>query len=371
MYSINDLVLYVSQQFIKDILNSMTDWVRIIDFNSKIIFANKSMIAGLGKDPTGDTCYRIFKKSNRCENCISQKSILENNIFKKEEVINDRYFSILSSPIKNNANCIIAVLEILRDVTNYKKLQNDLQIKNSHYEKELTFAKTIQSKLLPWDFSSKDIQFSFKYIPSQYLSGDLLDIFYIDKDHIGLYIADVSGHGASSALLTVYIYSKFCKSVYSPAKALESLYTDFNSTNMNEKLYITIFYMIIDLKNKTLIYSNAGHSAPPILFENDSYDILRVPGIPISNWLKKPDYIDHKKKLSSNNKIFLYTDGITELKNEETSKQFSEEKMLKLIKANIFNIEVTLDLLINEIYNFKKNNIKFNDDITFAILELN
>jgi sigma-B regulation protein RsbU (phosphoserine phosphatase) len=366
----NKLLDYMECNYVKDILNSMSDWVRIIDPDSKILYANDAMKKDLKRDPTGDICYHAIEKNSKCENCISQKAFENTTTFRKEEIVGGKCFNVSSSPIKNDEGCITAVVEVLRDVTKYKNLQENLKSKNSQLKNNLSFAKTIQNKLLPWDFKSNDVNFSFKYIPSEYLSGDLLDIFYIDDTHIGLYIADVSGHGVSSALLTVYIYSKFNKKELSPSKTLENLFIDFNSTNMNEDLYITIFYMIIDIEKNTITYSNAGHSAPPIIFNRENFLVLRSPGIPISNWLESPEYIEHKKMLSKKDKIFFYTDGITELRKPDCSKQFSEERMLKIIQSSIFDIEMTLEILIEEIYKFNNSNKNFNDDITLALLEL-
>ncbi|MDF2523399.1 MAG: putative sensor protein [Clostridiales bacterium] len=357
--------------FIKDIINGMYDWVRVIDKDNNIIFLNDAMAEGVGSNSIGIKCYNAIGKSSPCENCVSRKAIFDGKSYEKEEVMGNRIFSVMSSPLTNNSGEVIAAVEVLRDITDMKQLQKKIAVQNNKLQEELLTAKRLQYSLLPWNFSDKRISFSFRYNPCEALGGDFLDIFNIDDDHIGLYIADVSGHGVPASMLTVYLRSAIDKKSLSPSAALEKLYTDFNSSNILNDLYITVFYAVINLKDHTITFSNAGHNVIPILFNQNNLEILSSAGIPISDWLISPQYQDHRLPFYMGDRLFLYTDGLVEIRNVN-NEQYGEERLLNILLGSKNSIEYTLDEILSQISVFVKDEQLINsyDDITMALLEL-
>ena len=222
----------------------------------------------------------------------------------------------MSSPVRNNKGEIIYVVEVLRDITEMKLLQEEIIMQNKKLKEDLAIARKLQCSLLPKNILDTRFDFSFIYKPCEALGGDFVDIFKIDENHAGIYIADVSGHGVSASMLTVFLKSSIDKKLTSPAAALSKLYTEFNRSKYDNDLYITVFYAIIDLENNLLYYSNAGHSVCPIVYNNREFKILYSAGVPISDWIDTPAYEDKLLKLEAGDKLFLYTDGITELKNK-------------------------------------------------------
>ena len=105
------------QEFIRDIIDAMYDWVRVIDRDDCMIYINKAMQQGLADYPAGSKCYEALGRTGPCENCISRKSVFDGKTCEKEEIISDRIFSVMSSPVKNKDGDIIAVVEVLRDIT--------------------------------------------------------------------------------------------------------------------------------------------------------------------------------------------------------------------------------------------------------------
>jgi sigma-B regulation protein RsbU (phosphoserine phosphatase) len=93
---------------------------------------------------------------------------------------------------------------------------------------------------------------------------------------------------------------------------------EFNKNGFDHNVYMTVFYAIVNLRHLTITYSNAGHNVCPVVFnikDNKRFEILMAPGIPISNWLEKPGYIDSVLPLTESDRLFFSTDGIIELKN--------------------------------------------------------
>jgi sigma-B regulation protein RsbU (phosphoserine phosphatase) len=222
--------------------------------------------------------------------------------------------------------------------------------------------------LILWD---DKLDFNFIYQPCETLGGDFIDIFKLDDDHIGLYVADVSGHGVAASMLTMFLRTALDKSLLSPAKALTQLYANFNKNDFFSELYIAVFYVIIDTKNYTMTYSNAGLNVCPILFSGDGIQILRAPGIPISNWVESPDYIEITTSIKPKDRLFLYTDGIIEIRNKKND-QFGEERVVKHLLESELPPSQNLSELIKKAISFSNssNEDDILDDITVALIDI-
>jgi phosphoserine phosphatase RsbU/P len=362
---------YAGTNFIEDIINGMYDWVRVLDRNYNIMYINKSMSEALDGLQVGEKCYKATGRTSPCANCVSRKAVFEGTAHEKEEVIGGRIFSVMSSPVKNYEGEIVGVVEVLRDVTQMRQLQKKLLEQNKKLQADLSMARKLQCSLLPKNLPENKIDFSFIYKPCEAIGGDFLDIFKIGEDHIGIYIADVSGHGVSASMLTVFLRSTINKHLLSPAAALEQLYKDFNDSSLDQDLYITVFYAIINIKDKSLVFSNAGHNVCPVVFNKNKFEILLSAGIPISNWTSTPSYTDSTMNLNGGDRIFLYTDGIVELKNKN-GEQYGEKKLLNILLSDSSSLNETLNNIINSACTFSEivNPAEMHDDITMALLEI-
>jgi sigma-B regulation protein RsbU (phosphoserine phosphatase) len=357
--------------FIEDILNGMYDWVRVVDFDNNILYMNRSMREDLGiKTPCGK-CYELLGRSEPCINCISRKAILNGISGEKEEVVNDRTFSVMSSPLRDAEGKVIAAVEVLRETTQLRRLYEKTQEQNLILKKDLEMARKLQSSFLPGPIRDPRADLSIIYMPCEALGGDFVDIFYIDSSHIGIYIADVSGHGVQASLLTVFLRSSLNKKQLSPSAALEELYREFNRSRLDEELYISVFYSIIDLDNRTLLYSNAGLNVTPVVYSESRFELLRMPGIPISSWMKKPGYKDGFLNLFPGDRFFLYTDGILEIRND-SNEQFGEDRLLEILLKGQLSPRQALLKIKNSAFSFAgiKSSEELQDDVTLALLEL-
>lgn len=360
-----------NRPFIEDILNGMYDWVRVIDRDNNVIYMNRAMCEGIGRQYMGRKCYEVLGRHEPCTFCTSRKSVFEGYSQEKEEIIGDRTFSVMSSPLRNEAGEVVAAVEVLRETTQLKRLYQETQEQNRKLKSEVEMARRLQTSLLPDPPDDPRLDFSLLYMPCESLGGDFIDIYYIDGSHVGIYIADVSGHGVQASLLTVFLRSAINKKLLSPSKALEELFHEFNKSKLDREMYITIFYSIIDLDTKTMLYSNAGLNVMPAVYGKNRFELLRMPGIPISNWLEKPEYKDGTVSLSSGDRIFMYTDGILEIRNRN-NEQFGEDRLLEIL----LNSDPRPGQILQDI---KESAFRFagigssndlHDDVTMALLEL-
>ncbi len=358
--------------FIENVLNGMGDWVRVIDAKDNIIYANRTMKKELGSYLVGRKCYEVIGRDTPCDNCVSQQSIEQYKSMRKEEEINGKTYSIMSSPLKDLNGEVHSVIEVLRDITETKLLQEKLKKQNNKLNTDLQIAREMQYSLLPKPLESTKVEFDYIYRPSEMIGGDFFDVFPIDDTHIGVYIADVSGHGVPASMLTMFLRQTIEKDNLSPALVLKELYKKYSEVEFSKEMYITMFYGIIDIEKSTIRYANAGHHMLPILLDKEKGKIisLQATGIPISRWMDQVNYDEYVEKFKINNRLVFFTDGVTEICN-------SSNEMFGISRLKAFNlrnkdntINKTKDLLIKEIDVFKKGTNQIIDDITAVFLDI-
>lgn len=320
------------------VLESMADWVRVIDKEGNIIYANKTMKDELGHDIIGKKCYTSYEQTDFCNFCITERTINTGEIVQKEQMIFGKHFSIKSSPVTNSKGEIYAAVEVFRDVSRERKLELELIKKNKKMRTDLGFARRIQEKILPNKGRFYNLNVDYIYNPSEMLSGDMFDIFPIDSEHVGIYISDVSGHGVAASMTTMFIRQTMRSikdDILSPACALTELHRRFKDLNLEVDKYFTIFYAVLNTSTYKVKYANAGHNCIPLKYNNkdSNIELLKVKGYPIVLLFQEIKYEEKIIQLERNDKLLLYTDGITEMKSRDGI-EFGVEGLIKLIEED-------------------------------------
>ena len=349
------------------VLEGIADWVRVVDKEGLIVYANKSMKEDLGSEIVGIPCSESHCGLNNCNFCITKRSIETGEVIQKEEKINGSYYSVKSSPVKDSNGNIYAAVEVFRDVTRERKLELELIGKNKKINKDLQFAKRIQEKILPRKGVSESVKLDYIYKPSEILSGDMFDMFNIDDDNIGIYISDVSGKGIAASMMTMFIRQSMRvmkDDIKNPSDALTELHKRFLSLNLEVDNYFTMFYGIYNLKTHSFRYVNAGHNCIPIKYNGDDLDLLYNKGYPIISLFDKITYEEKSVQLDIGDKILFYTDGITEAR-DSSGNEFGLDEVLNIVKEypnNILNI--IEDKIINHSWGEQQ------DDFAIVLLEV-
>lgn len=360
-----------SFKFILDILDGMDDWVRVVDRNNSVIFINRSMERDLGIcDLAGKKCYELMGCDDPCSNCITNKAVFEGKSCRKEEVFNNRIFSVMSSPIIADDGNVYYAVEVLRDITKEKEMERELIRQNMKLQHDLDMARKVQMQLLPQNVKIPGLDFAYLYRPCDDLSGDMVNIFQIDRDHIGIYIADVSGHGVSASMLTIFIISSLNRKSHSPSRTLYRLFRQYNSGDFDKDSYITIFYGIYNVRTRVLTYSNAGHNCAPVITGHNGVKRLYMPGVPISNWVENPNYHDASIQLDTGDRLFLYTDGVTEQWLDEPGKITSDSYIMEILRDKNIDLQTALNKVCEYVYTRLENiGARQKDDITMALVQ--
>jgi phosphoserine phosphatase RsbU/P len=166
----------------------------------------------------------------------------------------------LIARIRYHSRAFLAQLE--RDEA-YRRLEESQQ----QLAAELAQAAHYVESLLPEKISG-DVRVDWRFVPSAHLGGDILGYHWLDKDHLAIYLLDVSGHGVGSSLLAVSVANLLSSQSLQntdcrdPGKVLARLNDIFPMEKQHGK-YFTIWYGVFDKTKRTLAYSNAGH--PPAL----------------------------------------------------------------------------------------------------------
>ncbi len=349
------------------VLNSMKDLVRVIDRNGVIVFANKSMIESMPINPVGVNCYLDY--SDKFPKCLADRKYRLNSTIKEKKKINGIVYSITSSPVLNDNGEVEFTVEVFRDISKEVKTQIELINVNKDIKDEIIFAKHIQNKTLPTKGEHVGLDLDYKYISSRELSGDIIDCIDIDERFVGIYIADVVGHGIAASILTMfirqtmrYLVSRVTDS--RPKRVLMDLNSTFTELNLAMDKYFTIFYGLYDKKLKIFSYANAGHNGIPLLITNNKLQELKVTGHPISPLFEGVGFKQRDILLSSGDEIILYTDGITETRGFDNEFYGEDRLKMDLLKAP----DTRIDFVLNAVNSFRF--MEQDDDIVLVQLKV-
>ena len=316
------------------IVDGMIDWVRVVDKNNTVLYANKKMKEDLG-DIVGKKCYDVFCTNTKCDYCISNETLMNGTVIRKETKLNNNTYTVVSSPLIDDDGEIIGSVEVFRDITYEKELIRKINEKNKRMSDDINFAKNMQNRMLPPKGMYNGINIDYLYEPSELLSGDFFDVFKMDFDNVGIYICDVVGHGVTASLLTVFVRQSLrtiAKGKDNAEKIISELHKTFLALNLDYDKYFSIFFGIYNKVTHNFRFINAGHNSIPILLRHDNREIkmLEAKGYPICNIFDNVDYDVNTIKLFVGDKLFFYTDGITEAKNLQGI-EYREEKLINII----------------------------------------
>lgn len=243
--------------------------------------------------------------------------------------------------------------------------------------KELDYAREIQIAMLPEAFKKiGDIEVASNSTPAMEVGGDYYDYFEISENEIGFFICDVSGHGVASALMLSGLRS--CMHILledssNPKEVFNRLNRMIRKTQ-NRKMFVTAVFAVINTKENTCSLFNAGH-LPPFKIDGKTNEILKIKRHGVT--LGAMDYISAETEesevtisFSRNDKLILYTDGVTEAMNRKKDEYgfYRLEELLYTISDK--TPEEILNSIISSVNNFSEG-IEQRDDMTIMVISRN
>ena len=236
-------------------------------------------------------------------------------------------------------------------------------------ESELAIAKTLQASAVPTDFP-KDEHFELvaSMTPAREVGGDFYDFFPIDENHYAFVMADVSGKGITAALYMMSAKTAI-KNMLQSGYPLEKAISKANDTlcdNHADGMFVTAFIGILNLKTGQVQYINAGH-CPPLVKTDNGYDYVDTKRNLILGVMSGYEYTSDEFTLEHHNRLFLYTDGVTEAQTKSMN-MFGEDRLKKTLNQKEMPLAATLEQVHKSIKGYIKGAPQF-DDITMMVLE--
>ncbi len=222
---------------------------------------------------------------------------------------------------------------ILRSAARNQQKVVSLKEKKDRMENELLIGHNIQMSMIPKDFPErKDIDMAASIVPAKEVGGDLYD-FYIRDGKLFFCIGDVSGKGVPASLVMAVTRSLF-RSVSAQELSPQRIVTLMNEsiTDMNEnEMFVTFFCGVLDMASGHLSYCNAGHN-PPLVYIDKLQFLPAQPNLPLGI-MPGMTFVEQETDLSSNDALYLYTDGLTEAENL-AHEQFGETRMMDVLRTH-------------------------------------
>ncbi len=320
---------------------------------------------------------QLCGESEHCIKCVlrshMEKTVRENKSSAKEVV--EKEFIIDNKVVKKQLSIEVKPLDfgdeqyyigIFNDVSDIVKLEEKVYSQYEKMRRDLLFARGLQTSLLPTEKKIGPLHFSYIFKPCETLGGDFLDFYRIDRQNIALIIADVSGHGITSSMFTMFLYSILDRDEKNPALLLGSVFKEFSKFNIASETYITMLVAVINTRNKTVSFANAGFTNPPAVVSGNRIEQVEISGIPISNWVSEVEYEEKKIRYKSGDRLIFFSDGITEMRTENSSFIGGD-----YMYSALSDMSTPPEKLINSVFSSSSENKNYiiNDDITIAIVD--
>lgn len=242
---------------------------------------------------------------------------------------------------------------------------------------ELKLASDLQQGLLPRifppfpEYDSFDIYATMT--PAREIGGDFYDMFLVDDTHVAFLVGDVSGKGVPAAIIMavakVFIRN-LCKGGSKPSEVFRKFNSVFAEDN-TASYFITSWLGILDITNGKLEFCNAGHNPPLLTTGADGkFEYLKQRSGLVLGAMPNVRYKLGETELKPGDRIFLYTDGVTEANNSK-HELYGEDRLKEYLDGTIsknFSVKDTLEGLKEDIDIFTENEEQF-DDITMLIFD--
>lgn len=259
------------------------------------------------------------------------------------------------------------LLARVRALLRVKRYQDQLRKLNQQITRDLQIARRVQEALMPQGtFRAPSLEIRSAYLPSETLSGDFYD-YFLQDEQVYLFVADVSGHGLPAAilvsLLKSYIHTE--ANAHTPLSSFMSRLNDFLFSVSLPTQFATAQLFRIDADG-SLVYSNAAH--PPFLLHRRDLGqtaVFEQPGH-LLGAMPKMSFDEHSLKVAPGDTLFVYTDGLTDRRND-AGEFYSIERIATLLERSPdADLATVYDAILEDVRGFGATD-DFKDDIAFVV----
>ena len=246
----------------------------------------------------------------------------------------------------------------------------------ARFDKDLEIAKQIQHSALPSVFppypNRKDFSIFASMDAAKEVGGDFYDFYLVDENHLAFVVADVSGKGIPGAMFMM-TSKTLIKSFAESGLPVHEVLTNVNTqlcVNNEAGMFVTAWMGILDLKTGLIKFANAGHNPPLVKHKNGTYEYLKGKVNFVLAGMDMVKYKEQELQLQPGDKIYLYTDGVTEAHNTQ-NELFGEDRLLESLNSTKgMSVEEICKKVKEDVDAFVADGEQF-DDITMLCVRLN
>ena len=203
-------------------------------------------------------------------------------------------------------------------------------------DKELEYAKQIQLSALPKNFpEGEDYGIYAQMIAAKEVGGDFYDFYKLSDTKVAFLAADVSGKGIPAAMFMMTAKT-IIKNLAESGIPVNEIFTKANEKlceNNEADMFVTAWMGILDLETGTLQFANAGHNPPLLKKASGEFSYLKTRAGFVLAGMEGIRYRAGELTLSRGDRIFLYTDGVTEATNGD-NQLYGEDRLLAFMNEN-------------------------------------
>ncbi|HHW38513.1 MAG TPA: SpoIIE family protein phosphatase [Bacillales bacterium] len=267
--------------------------------------------------------------------------------------------------IKDKDNQSISYCAIFSDITKTKEAERKLI-------SDLELARKLQKSVLSKPIRNESIHIDGIYFPSTELAGDMYAWYQIDDHRYGVILFDIMGHGVASSLVSMSIRSLLrgiITSSIQPAQLFNELNHHmrvlYQQNEREQSCFFTAIYVLIDVKERIIEYSSAGHPPCFLMMEDGGVQDLDV-GCPPIGLLPELIIETGTILLKGRSQLFLYTDGLADSLGKDTKENI--EKLKKLV-VGLSDLDST-QLLERVFEETNRKDGQFEDDVTMVAITI-
>jgi phosphoserine phosphatase RsbU/P len=282
-------------------------------------------------------------------------------------------FDFVTKPV-NFEDLEITIDKTIEEITQIRRsiAEHDQLVSIQH---DLNVAREIQQAILPKIFppfpSQQNFDIYASMLAAKEVGGDFYDFFMIDPTQVGFVIGDVSGKGVPAAIFMAVSRTLIRATGIKGVSAGECLryVNNLLCTESVSSMFVTVFYGILDVTTGNVEYVNAGHN-PPYLLSSEGIKKIEITGDTVLGAFEDITFRPGKMQMKPGEKLFLYTDGVTEAFNSK-EESYGEQRLENFLQERI---DLPIETIIKDSQKDVKSFVKGapqSDDITLLSVVYN
>jgi phosphoserine phosphatase RsbU/P len=249
----------------------------------------------------------------------------------------------------------------------YIKLDELHRLRQKALDRDLKLARSVQESFLPARVPRiEGYSFAAMNRPALEVGGDFYHFFKLPEGKLGVAIGDVSGKGIAASLFMARLSSdlQYYAPLYTDPGQLFSIINKQLCSRAKQGMFVTLVYLLLDVRTGQICFSNAGHSSP--VYVSQGIQLLgshQAKGPPLGI-LPDAEYGQDQFRLSENGLVLLYTDGIIEAKNQD-QQLYGVDRLEQLLGTCPADSDIVVRKIVDSVDRFSKDRGQ-SDDLTLV-----